>query len=273
MRGWFDGFGRRAPAHPELVLLVSSDDAYLRRLEKQLQRLGFFRVKACRQEAVLKGAVEERVDVIFLDWRPGQNRRARIIQQLQAHEHTTRAPIMLAITANDEPVFGAWQAGVTFMFPPDADDRFVMRMLSYARQERSGSQSESRSAATLLLVGSDQRRLRPVEKSLQRLGHEVVGSAPPETALDAGVDACIDVVLIDWPVSRAEGTEILTRLRADDRTASALLVAMVTRLDRRVLDAEEAGIDELLALPLHDEELRAYVERWLARRDDHKEAG
>jgi signal transduction histidine kinase len=106
------------------------------------------------------------------------------------------------------------------------------------------------------------------EAALQRLGIEVVTVADGEQAAARAARERFDLVLMDCQMPGLDGFEATARIRRGERERGHTRVPIVALTANALQGDRErslaAGMDEHLAKPYHDADLRAVLERYLA---------
>jgi signal transduction histidine kinase/DNA-binding response OmpR family regulator len=123
------------------------------------------------------------------------------------------------------------------------------------------SKSGFRAPARILVVEDDPASADLLESQLASAGYEVVVCNRPENAVDMAVDLHPEVVTLDVVMLPVNGWDVLSRLKADPRTAN-IRVVMVTVMDQRKTGAL-LGADEYIVKPVDKSILLAAVERCL----------
>jgi len=110
----------------------------------------------------------------------------------------------------------------------------------------------------ILIADDDRISRRLLERTLERLGHEVVAVTDGLTALAAlvGPDAP-QLAILDWMMPGTDGLSVCRLLR--QRTAPYVYVILLTARDRRedMMAGLEAGADDFLTKPFDSVELQA----------------
>jgi putative two-component system response regulator len=112
-----------------------------------------------------------------------------------------------------------------------------------------------------VLVVDDADSIRMLfQRLLTADGHDVLGAADGEEALEAVSRHQPDVILLDVTMPALDGLEVCRRLKSDPATrlTPIMLVTGHAELQDR-LRGLEAGADEILEKPVHPHELRARV--------------
>jgi DNA-binding response OmpR family regulator len=121
-----------------------------------------------------------------------------------------------------------------------------------------------RQRVPLILVADDEERSREQNAwYLKYAGFKVEVVATGEDALAVSPRLRPSVVLIDLALQDVPGLEVVRRLKADERTTSAVVVALGARGDEAYESAHQAGCDVLLPKPCSPQRLVATVMRVL----------
>ena len=108
----------------------------------------------------------------------------------------------------------------------------------------------------ILVVEDNERNMKLVRELLEATGYRVIEAATGSQALDLARERRPDLVLMDIRLPDIDGVEALSRLRADDRTASIPVLAVTAQAmqgDRERCLA--AGFDGYLSKPVDVAEL------------------
>lgn len=111
-----------------------------------------------------------------------------------------------------------------------------------------------------VLIAEDEavsRRL--VERTIERLGHEVVVAVDGTQAWELyESEPGVEVVVSDWMMPGMDGPELCRRIRGTERTGYTFFIFLTALSDEaHLLEGMEAGADEYLTKPLDAEELKA----------------
>jgi CheY-like chemotaxis protein len=105
------------------------------------------------------------------------------------------------------------------------------------------------------------------ESTLQRLGLEVVTVADGEQAAEQAATRRYDLVLMDCQMPGIDGFEATARIRRHERERGGGRLPIIALTANALQGDRErslaAGMDEHLAKPFREAELRAVLERWL----------
>ena len=112
----------------------------------------------------------------------------------------------------------------------------------------------------ILAVDDQLQNIELLEAYLAPQGYEIIKALSGEEALMKLSGNKIDLILLDIMMPRMSGIEVLSRLRADERT-KAIPVVMVTALKETEdkVKALEAGCDDFISKPVDKVELLARV--------------
>ena len=129
----------------------------------------------------------------------------------------------------------------------------------------SSSLSEARPLSGRVLVVEDDRiNQRVIELLLGKFKLEAVIVADGAAAVEVAILERWDAVLMDCQMPGMDGYEATRRIRARLRGRSLPIIALTANAmtgDREACVA--AGMDDFIAKPVRQEELRACLERWL----------
>jgi two-component system cell cycle response regulator DivK len=114
----------------------------------------------------------------------------------------------------------------------------------------------------ILVVEDNERNMKLVRELLEATGYRAIEAATGSQALDLAREHRPDLVLMDIRLPDIDGVEALSRLRADDRTASIPVLAVTAQAmhgDRERCLA--AGFDGYLSKPIDVGQLLEAVSR------------
>jgi len=114
----------------------------------------------------------------------------------------------------------------------------------------------------ILVVEDNERNMKLVRELLEATGYRTIEAATGSQALDLARERRPDLVLMDIRLPDTDGVEALSRLRADDRTASIPVLAVTAQAmqgDRERCLA--AGFDGYLSKPIDVGQLLEAVSR------------
>ena len=115
----------------------------------------------------------------------------------------------------------------------------------------------------ILVVEDNERNMKLVRELLEATGYRAIEAATGSQALDLARERRPDLVLMDIRLPDIDGVEALSRLRADDRTASIPVLAVTAQAmqgDRERCLA--AGFDGYLSKPIDVGQLLEAVSRY-----------
>ena len=123
---------------------------------------------------------------------------------------------------------------------------------------------ETRLHGRLLVVEDDRVNQRVIELMLERLGLRSVIVADGAAAVEVAVLEHWDAILMDCQMPQMDGYEATRRIRARLNGKPLPIIALTANAMRGDRDAcVAAGMDDFIAKPVRQEELRACLERWL----------
>jgi two-component system cell cycle response regulator DivK len=114
----------------------------------------------------------------------------------------------------------------------------------------------------ILVVEDNERNMKLVRELLEATGYRSIEAATGSQAIDLAREHRPDLVLMDIRLPDIDGVEALSRLRADDRTASIPVLAVTAQAmhgDRERCLA--AGFDGYLSKPIDVGQLLEAVSR------------
>jgi two-component system, cell cycle response regulator DivK len=115
---------------------------------------------------------------------------------------------------------------------------------------------------TILLADDHEDNRIALITILERRGYRVLGAGDGAEAVEVALKHVPDLVLMDLAMPVMNGVEAMKRIKADERTAAVLVVAltaMALSVDEDKLRAD--GFDGLLIKPCMPPQLIAEVER------------
>ena len=119
----------------------------------------------------------------------------------------------------------------------------------------------------VLVVEDNERNMKLVRDVLLATGYRTLEARTGGHAVELAAEHAPDLVLMDIRLPDIDGIEALSRLRADERTASIPVLAVTAQAmhgDRERFLA--AGFDDYISKPLNVVELVSRVRRHCARR-------
>jgi CheY-like chemotaxis protein len=116
--------------------------------------------------------------------------------------------------------------------------------------------------ARVLIVEDEFLIAMSLEYSLHEAGHEVLSAHNGRKALELLHNHAVDVIVTDYMMPRMDGSELISRLRQEPRTAGIKIV-LSTALSPPLLDGKVVGYDAYLQKPVREDELVTVVARLL----------
>lgn len=119
----------------------------------------------------------------------------------------------------------------------------------------------------VLVCDDDPLLVELMELRLSVKGYQVETAADGVEALEKAGDTRPDLIVLDAMMPRADGFEVLSRLKGDPDLASIPVVMLTARKSERdIVSALDKGADDYLVKPFIPEELIARLGRLLNRR-------
>ena len=126
---------------------------------------------------------------------------------------------------------------------------------------RAGASPPGRPGRTRVLIAEDDESLRALLRLSVDVGEIDIDEAPDgETAILLAHENPPDIALLDWAMPGITGLDVCRALRADPRSAGALIVVVTARVlkgDRE--EALAAGADHYVGKPFSPVELLGIV--------------
>jgi DNA-binding response OmpR family regulator len=145
-----------------------------------------------------------------------------------------------------------------------------VRRLARDRAVAEARHPASQSSQLVLVVDDDDTARRFLIRAIRRGGLDVAEASSGQDALAQIEGRRPDLVLLDSQMPEMSGEDVLQTLRNDPRTATLPIIVVTGRggVHDRVAGLD-AGADDLIAKPVHPDELLARVREALAlnRRD------
>jgi class 3 adenylate cyclase/CheY-like chemotaxis protein len=117
--------------------------------------------------------------------------------------------------------------------------------------------TESRRAATVLVVDDQPANIRLLDAVLTSRGYDVVAAESGEEALKRINESPVDLVLLDIRMPGMDGYEVCRQIREQRDTAYLPVVMVTASGDEEKVKALEAGADDFLTKPVNRNELLA----------------
>jgi two-component system alkaline phosphatase synthesis response regulator PhoP len=113
---------------------------------------------------------------------------------------------------------------------------------------------------TVLVAEDEPHLLRLVQFRLEREGYEVVTATDGQSALESVYHRCPDLCLLDVVMPRRNGWEVLTELRADERSRDLKVIMLTARAtDADIATGMRLGADDFITKPFSSHDLHARV--------------
>ncbi len=112
----------------------------------------------------------------------------------------------------------------------------------------------------ILLVEDDEVFLRPLQRTLERAGYEVLPAPSAEDALEALKAEDVDVVLTDKRLPGLDGVELVRRMKADHPDLAAVVMTAHGTIESAV-EAMRLGAEDYLVKPFEAAELLVVIRR------------
>lgn len=123
---------------------------------------------------------------------------------------------------------------------------------------RRGSDWEVTVNKRVLVVEDSQVIQRLVEVCLRPAGFEVVLASDGPSGLQAALDDPPDLVILDVGLPGMDGWEVLSHIRADDRTRHVTVLVLTAHAQEETREkADRDGADAFLTKPFRPNELRS----------------
>ncbi|MER9240894.1 response regulator [Mesorhizobium sp. M0633] len=124
-----------------------------------------------------------------------------------------------------------------------------------------------RTKARVLICDDDPLLLELIEFRLRAKGYEVIKAVDGAEALAKAEQDRPDIIVLDAMMPKADGIEVLARIKGDPALSETLVVMLTARkAEKDIVSALEKGADDYLVKPFIPEELLARLARLLARR-------
>ncbi|OQX65025.1 MAG: hypothetical protein B5M51_01945 [Anaerolinea sp. 4484_236] len=128
----------------------------------------------------------------------------------------------------------------------------------------------------ILVVDDERVERRIVEKTLTRLGHEIVLTDNGETAWERIQDENIRFVITDWNMPGTDGIQLIQKIRSSELPGYVYAILITSKdKDEDIVEGLYSGADDYLTKPFNPRELEARVavgERVLMLEDGLRQA-
>ncbi|CDX35095.1 Response regulator receiver [Mesorhizobium sp. ORS 3359] len=121
--------------------------------------------------------------------------------------------------------------------------------------------------ARVLICDDDPLLLELMEFRLRAKGYEVIKAVDGAEALEKAQQDAPDVVVLDAMMPKADGLEVLARIKGDPALSATPVVMLTARKGQKdIVSALDKGADDYLVKPFIPEELLARLARLIARK-------
>ncbi|RJT33398.1 response regulator [Mesorhizobium waimense] len=125
--------------------------------------------------------------------------------------------------------------------------------------------------ARVLICDDDPLLLELMEFRLRAKGYEVIKAVDGAEALSKAEKEAPDIIALDAMMPKADGLEVLARIKGDPALSETPVVMLTARKgERDIVSALEKGADDYLVKPFIPEELLARLARLLARKSGRR---
>lgn len=123
----------------------------------------------------------------------------------------------------------------------------------------------SEEAAKILVVDDEPRNVKILQIHLEARGFTVLTAGDGDDALEIISEDLPDLILLDINMPRVDGFEVLTNVRADNRTAFIPIIMITALRDTQEnrIKAVEAGADDFIEKPFNSFEVLARIKSLL----------
>ncbi len=118
--------------------------------------------------------------------------------------------------------------------------------------------------ATILIIEDDSTILRVVKDNCASRGHRVLTAREGEAGLDAALNECPDLILLDLMLPKLNGYEICRAIRAE-KLDMPILMLTAKGQEEDIVRGLELGADDYITKPFGVRELMARVQAFLRR--------
>ncbi|RAZ80260.1 response regulator transcription factor [Mesorhizobium atlanticum] len=120
--------------------------------------------------------------------------------------------------------------------------------------------------ARVLICDDDPLLLELMEFRLRAKGYEVIKAVDGAEALEKAQQDAPDVVVLDAMMPKADGLEVLARIKCDPALSDTPVIMLTARKGQKdIVSALDKGADDYLVKPFIPEELLARLARLIAR--------
>ena len=215
--------------HPR-VLVIDDDPSATRLLESQLTPCGYDVVICNRPQDALEMAAELQPNVITIDLLMKPTTGWDLLLELRFDPRTREIPLIV-VSILDSPGKGAAFIAEEYLRKPVEKSTLLAAIARCLKRRGLGSPMEQ----SILVVEDDDGTREMIHEALSAEGYRVALAADGEQAYDLVRSTLPSLVILDLLLPRISGLELLTRWKADPRTAG-LPVFVLTGKD---LTAEE----------------------------------
>ncbi|MCX8568368.1 response regulator transcription factor [Aminobacter sp. MET-1] len=121
--------------------------------------------------------------------------------------------------------------------------------------------------AKVLICDDDPLLLELIQFRLQARGYDVVTAEDGHEALAKAQSERPDLVVLDAMMPRADGFEVLARIKGDPALSATPVIMLTARKGQSdIVSALETGADDYLVKPFIPEELLARLSRLITRK-------
>lgn len=118
--------------------------------------------------------------------------------------------------------------------------------------------------ATILIIEDDPTILRVVKDNCASRGHRVLTAREGEAGLEAALNNCPDLILLDLMLPKLNGYEICRAIRAE-KLDMPILMLTAKGQEEDIVRGLEVGADDYITKPFGVRELMARVQAFLRR--------
>ncbi len=112
----------------------------------------------------------------------------------------------------------------------------------------------------VLIAEDDPISRRILEANLKSWGYDVATASDGDEAWDMVKDSGIPLVILDWMLPGIDGLELCRRIRARRESEYTYIIFLTSKEEKKdIITALDAGADDYIAKPFHQEEFRSRV--------------